>query len=54
MIADNNVPYATPLMFNSYLVTKITLKIIFKIENRPTAKLETLVFCKPTKRPVMI
>ena len=30
------------------------LKIIFNIENKPTAKLEILVFCKPINKPEII
>ena len=42
--AEISVPYATPLIFKSYLVTKIILKIMLRIEKNPTAKLEILVF----------
>ena len=48
------MPYATPLIFKSNFVTKTTLKNIFRIEKKPTTKLEILVFCKPTNKPVII
>ena len=41
-------------MFKSNLETRTMLKIIFNIENKPTAKLDILVFCNPTNKPVII
>ena len=52
--AENKVPYATPFILKLNFVTKTILKNIFKIEKQPTTKLEILVFCKPTNKPVII
>ena len=43
------------LLYLGYkFLQKKMLKAIFKIEKNPTAKLDILVFCKPTNKPVII